>query len=64
VHDGVGIKWAENERRRFATSYGISYTDREEEKPDPEKDRRLAGSSKTHDDLALVGITGTIGVSA
>ena len=30
-------------RRRFATSYGISYTDREEEKPDPEKDRRFAG---------------------
>jgi hypothetical protein len=32
------------ERRRFATSYGISYTDREEEKPDPEKDRLFAGA--------------------
>ena len=26
------------------TSYGVSYTDREEEKPDPEKDRRFAGA--------------------
>jgi hypothetical protein len=27
-----------------ATNYGLSYTDREEEKPDPEKDRRFAGA--------------------
>jgi hypothetical protein len=33
-----------SERRRFATTYGISYTDREEEEPDPEKDRRFAGA--------------------
>ena len=26
------------------TSYGISYTDREEEEPDPEKDRRFGGA--------------------
>ena len=44
VHAGVGNKWWDTERRRFATSYGISYTDREEEKPDPEKDRRFAGA--------------------
>ena len=44
VHAGVGNKWVETERRRFATSYGLSYTDREEEKPDPEKDRRFAGA--------------------
>src|SRR5262245_30159181 len=44
VFAGLGNKWVDNERRRFATSYGISYTDREEEKPDPEKDRRFAGA--------------------
>jgi len=41
---GVGNTWADNPRRRFVTSYGISYTDREEEEPDPEKDRRFAGA--------------------
>ena len=41
---GLGNKWVDNQRRRFATSYGVSYTDREEEKPDPEKDRRFAGA--------------------
>lgn len=44
VHAGVGHKWVDYERRRFATSYGISYTDREEEEPDPEKDRRFGGA--------------------
>ena len=44
VHTGVGNRWVDTERRRFASSYGISYTDREEEKPDPEKDRRFAGA--------------------
>jgi hypothetical protein len=44
MHAGVGNKWVDIERRRFASSYGISYTDREEEEPDPEKDRRFAGA--------------------
>ena len=44
VHAGVGNTWVDIERRRFATTYGISYTDREEEEPDPEKDRRFAGA--------------------
>jgi hypothetical protein len=44
AHAGIGNKWVDQEQRRFATSYGISYTDREEEKPDPEKDRRFAGA--------------------
>jgi hypothetical protein len=44
TYAGVGHKWIDYERRRFATSYGISYTDREEEQPDPEKDRRFAGA--------------------
>jgi len=44
TYAGVGHKWVDHERRRFATSYGVSYTDREEEKPDPEKDRRFTGA--------------------
>lgn len=43
-YGGVGNKWWENERRRFTTSYSLSYTDREEVEPDPEKDRRFAGA--------------------
>jgi hypothetical protein len=43
VHAGVGNKWVDTERRRFTTSYGLSYNDREEEEPDPVKDRRFAG---------------------
>lgn len=30
-----GHKWVDHERRRFTTSYGISYTDREEHEPIP-----------------------------
>jgi hypothetical protein len=41
---GVGNTWVDYQRRRFATTYGLSYTDREEETPDPEKDRRFAGA--------------------
>jgi hypothetical protein len=44
THAGVGNKGVDTERRRFATTYGISFTDREEEEPDPEKDRRFAGA--------------------
>ena len=44
VFAGVGNTWADNPRRRFVTSYGVSYTDREEKEPDPEKDRRFAGA--------------------
>jgi uncharacterized protein DUF481 len=40
---GVGNKWVDNQRRRFATSYGVSHTDREEEESDPEKDRHFIG---------------------
>jgi putative salt-induced outer membrane protein YdiY len=44
VFAGLGNNWVDTQRRRFATSYGISYTDREEEEPDPEKDRRFSGA--------------------
>jgi len=41
---GLGNKWVNRERRRFTTSYGLSYIDREEEEPDPERDRRFPGA--------------------
>ena len=44
AHAGVGNRWADSQRRRFATSYGVSYTDRALKEPDPEKDRRFAGA--------------------
>jgi putative salt-induced outer membrane protein YdiY len=40
---GLGNTWADNKRRRFVTSYGISYTDRQEAEADPEKDPRFSG---------------------
>jgi hypothetical protein len=43
MHAGVGNNWVDTARRRFATSYGFSFTDREEEQPDAEKDRRFSG---------------------
>jgi hypothetical protein len=43
VFAGVGNTWVDSGRRRFATTYSLSYTDRKEEKPDPEKEPRFAG---------------------
>ena len=40
---GVGNTWADNQRRHFVTSYGISYTDRQRTGPDPERARRFLG---------------------
>ena len=40
---GVGNILSATENRQFSTSYGVSYTDREEEEPNPEKDRRFGG---------------------
>lgn len=40
---GVGNIWWDRDDLAFSTDYGVSYTDREEEVPDPEKDDRFAG---------------------
>jgi hypothetical protein len=40
---GLGHVWRKDEDFRFATSYGVSYTDREEDEPDPEKDDQFFG---------------------
>lgn len=44
VFAGLGNTWADNPRRRFVTSYGVSYTDREEEEPDPETGPPFGGA--------------------
>ena len=55
TYGGVGNIWSETETFQFATSYGISYTDREEEEPDLEKDRRFAGARLGWNMLAALG---------
>ena len=52
---GVGNLWSDTENRQFSTSYGISYTDREEDDPDPDKDRRFAGARLGWDYLERLG---------
>ena len=40
---GIGHVWWNEEDLEFQTAYGLSYTDREEDEPDPEKDDRFLG---------------------
>lgn len=44
VFGGVGNRWRDREDLRFQTSYGVSWSDREEETPDPEKDEQFLGA--------------------
>jgi putative salt-induced outer membrane protein YdiY len=44
VFAGVGNVWQDRPDRDFRTSYGLSYTDREEEIQDPEKDEQFTGA--------------------
>ena len=41
---GLGNVWHDSQELRFSTTYAVSYTDREEETLDPEKDGRFAGA--------------------
>ena len=43
VFGGVGHLWFDREDLKFQSSYGLSWTDREEETPDPEKEERFVG---------------------
>lgn len=43
VFGGLGNLWRDRDDLKLQTSYGLSYTDREEETPDPEKEERFAG---------------------
>ena len=72
---GIGHNWINTKERHFATHYGVSYTNREEEVPDPSKDRRFAGArlgweyqdrfgrSKTSFDSTLVSVINVTDVS-
>lgn len=52
---GVGNVWRDGEELHFSTTYAVSYTDREEETPDPEKDGRFAGARLGWDYLNRFG---------
>ncbi len=47
VFSGLGHVWRDGDDFKFRTSYGLSYTDREEEIDDPERDRKFAGARLT-----------------
>lgn len=57
---GVGNIWADREDLKFSTDYGVSYTDREEETPDPEKDDQFAGLRVSWDFLYGFGKVTTL----
>lgn len=43
VFGGIGHHWENGEKLDVETSYGLSFNDREEETPDPEKERQFPG---------------------
>lgn len=49
VFGGLGRTWRDREDLVFRTNYGLSYTDREEEIEDPEKERRFPGARLSSD---------------
>jgi len=46
---GIGNHWKTGEKLDLETSYGLSFTDREEETPDPEKEQEFFGVRLTMD---------------
>lgn len=44
VFGGLGHDWWDTDDLKFTTDYGLSYTDREEETPDPLKDSHFFGA--------------------
>ncbi len=59
VFGGLGNTWIDVATRRFVTTYGISFTDRKEEEPDAEKERRFAGARAGYDYTDRFGTTST-----
>jgi hypothetical protein len=49
VFGGIGNRWKDGEKLDLETSYGLSFTNREEETPDPEKEQEFAGIRLTMD---------------
>jgi hypothetical protein len=52
---GLGHVWWKREDLEFSTGYGLSYTDREEDEPDPEKDDRFLGVRLSWDYMNKLG---------
>lgn len=46
---GVGNVWRDGEKLHLETGYGVSYTDRKEETPDPQKEAQFLGARLTFD---------------
>jgi len=57
---GVGNIWWDRDDLKFSTDYGFSYTDREEETPDPEKDDQFVGVRISWDFLYKIGKVTTL----
>jgi hypothetical protein len=49
VFGGAGNRWRNDDKLRLDTGYGLSFTDREEETPDPEKEQSFPGARVTLD---------------
>lgn len=47
VFGGLGNVWRDDKDFKFRSSYGLSYTDRQEDIKDPEKDQRFPGARVT-----------------
>jgi len=47
VFGGVGNRWRDSEKLHFETGYGLSFTDRQEKTPDPEKEAEFPGARFT-----------------
>jgi putative salt-induced outer membrane protein YdiY len=47
VFAGIGNQWRDDDDFKFRSSYGLSYTDRQEDINDPEKDERFPGARVT-----------------
>lgn len=57
---GVGNIWWDRDDLEFSTDYGLSYTDREEDTPDPEKDDQFTGLRLSWDFLYRIGKVTTL----
>jgi hypothetical protein len=70
VFGGIGNQWRDTEKLRFHTGYGISFTSRDEETPDPEKEDAFLGARLTlHVDWGIskstrfdYGLTGNLNI--
>jgi putative salt-induced outer membrane protein YdiY len=62
VFGGLGNLWRNLDTLELQTSYGLSWTDRQEETPDPEKEERFFGLRMTLNYLQKFGKNTTLGI--